>query len=111
MPSVISTRSCVPAEEVLTYRRRKYNLDHLCPGRALFELYDRTGDVRYKMALDTLYAQLQAQPRNADGGFWHKEVYPHQMWLDGLYMAQPSTPSMPCGTSPGASTRRLSTTS
>ena len=78
-----------PGGEVLTYRKTKYNLDHLCPGRALFELYDRTGDVRYKMALDTLYAQLQAQPRNADGGFWHKEVYPHQMWLDGLYMAQP----------------------
>ena len=78
-----------PGGEVLTYKKTKYNLDHVCPGRALFELYDRTGDVRYKMALDTLYAQLQEQPRNADGGFWHKKVYPHQMWLDGLYMAQP----------------------
>ena len=46
-----------PGGEVLTYRKTKYNLDHVCPGRALFELYDRTGDVRYKMALDTLYAQ------------------------------------------------------
>lgn len=74
---------------VLTYKRSKYNLDHVCPGRALFGLYDRTGEARYKMVLDTLYAQLQGQPRNPDGGFWHKAVYPRQMWLDGLYMAEP----------------------
>lgn len=78
-----------PDGEVLTYKKAKYNLDHICPGRALFDLYDRTGDARYKRAADTLFAQLQAQPRNADGGFWHKQVYPHQMWLDGLYMAEP----------------------
>ena len=78
-----------PDGSVLTYKKSKYNLDHVCPGRALFALYDRTGDARYKMVLDTLFAQLQEQPRNDDGGFWHKEVYPHQMWLDGLYMAQP----------------------
>ena len=74
-----------PDGSVLTYKKSKYNLDHVCPGRALFALYDRTGDVRYKTALDTLFAQLREQPRNDDGGFWHKEVYPHQMWLDGLY--------------------------
>ena len=78
-----------PDGSVLTYKKSKYNLDHVCPGRALFALYDRTGDVRYKTALDTLFAQLREQPRNDDGGFWHKEVYPHQMWLDGLYMAEP----------------------
>lgn len=74
-----------PDGSVLTYKKSKYNLDHVCPGRALFALYDRTGDVRYKTALDTLFAQLREQPRNDDGGFWHKEVYPHQMWLDGLF--------------------------
>lgn len=78
-----------PGGEILTYRRTKYNLDHICPGRALFGLYARTGETRYRQALDTLYAQLREQPRNFDGGFWHKEVYPHQMWLDGLYMAEP----------------------
>ena len=78
-----------PDGSVLTYKKSKYNLDHVCPGRALFALYNRTGDVRYKTALDTLFAQLREQPRNDDGGFWHKEVYPHQMWLDGLYMAEP----------------------
>lgn len=78
-----------PGGEVLTYRKSKYNLDHICPGRALFALYDRTGEARYRAVLDTLYTQLREQPRNGDGGFWHKQVYPHQMWLDGLYMAQP----------------------
>lgn len=78
-----------PDAEVLTYKKVKYNLDHICPGRPLFELADRTGEVRYRAVLDTLYDQLQGQPRNADGGFWHKQVYPHQMWLDGLYMAEP----------------------
>ena len=73
-----------PDATVLTYRREKYNLDHICPGRALFRLAESTGEARYRQVLDTLYAQLQGQPRNADGGFWHKAVYPHQMWLDGL---------------------------
>ena len=68
-----------PDATVLTYRREKYNLD----------LAESTGEARYRQVLDTLYAQLQGQPRNADGGFWHKAVYPNQMWLDGLYMAEP----------------------
>lgn len=74
---------------VLTYRKEKYNLDHICPGRALFGLYTRTKEPRYRQVLDTLYSQLRSQPRNFDGGFWHKQIYPHQMWLDGLYMAEP----------------------
>ena len=78
-----------PDGRVLTYSRTKYNLDHICPGRALFDLCDRTEEPRYRRVLDTLFVQLQEQPRNPDGGFWHKEVYPHQMWLDGLYMAEP----------------------
>lgn len=78
-----------PDATVLTYRKEKYNLDHICPGRPLFELYARTGESRYRQVLDTLFSQLQGQPRNDDGGFWHKKVYPHQMWLDGLYMAEP----------------------
>lgn len=78
-----------PDASVITYDKAKYNLDHVCPGRALFGIYERTGQLRYRQVLDTLYAQLQGQPRTADGGFWHKKVYPHQMWLDGLYMAEP----------------------
>lgn len=74
---------------VWTYAKEKYNIDHICPGRPLFEIYERTQQPRYKMVLDTLFSQLQGQPRIAAGGFWHKKRYPEQMWLDGLYMGQP----------------------
>ena len=74
---------------VLTYSKEKYNLDHVCPGRPLFEIYERTGDERFMMVIDTLHKQLEEQPRTVEGGYWHKKIYPHQMWLDGLYMAEP----------------------
>lgn len=78
-----------PDGGVITYKKSNYNLDHVCPGRPLFEIAERTGEVRYEAVLDTLFVQLQEHPRNDDGGFWHKKSYPHQMWLDGLYMAEP----------------------
>uniref|UniRef100_UPI0040577793 glycoside hydrolase family 88/105 protein n=1 Tax=Alistipes sp. TaxID=1872444 RepID=UPI0040577793 len=78
-----------PDAQILTYKRTNFNLDHICPGRPLFTLYERTGEERYRMALDTLHSQMEGQPRTPEGGYWHKKVYPHQMWLDGLYMAEP----------------------
>lgn len=78
-----------PQAEIYTYKKTNYNIDHICPGRILFRMYDKTGEAKYKMALDTLFSQLQTHPRTSDGGFWHKKVYPYQMWLDGLYMGQP----------------------
>ncbi|MGN1232226.1 MAG: pectinesterase family protein [Candidatus Cryptobacteroides sp.] len=74
---------------ILTYDIKKYNTDHVCPGRTLFQLYRITGKEKYKKAMDLLMRQLQEHPRTSEGGFWHKQVYPSQMWLDGLYMAQP----------------------
>lgn len=74
---------------IYKYKKANYTLDHVCPGRTLFQLYDLTGKEKYRAAMDTLYAQILEQPRTADGGFWHKQVYPDQMWLDGLYMAEP----------------------
>lgn len=74
---------------ILTYKTGNFSTDHVCPGRTLFKLYDRTGKEKYRMAMDTLRRQLSLHPRTSEGGFWHKKVYPHQMWLDGLYMAQP----------------------
>ena len=73
----------------MNYKKSNYSLDHICPGRTLFALYDLTGKEKYRAAMDTLYAQIQSQPRTPEGGFWHKKIYPNQMWLDGLYMAQP----------------------
>jgi len=74
---------------IYKYKKSNYSTDHVCPGRTLFALYDMTGKEKYKAAMDSLYSQLLNQPRTPEGGFWHKAIYPQQMWLDGLYMAQP----------------------
>ncbi len=71
------------------YKQGDFNLDQINQGRLLFPLLARTGDRRYRTAIETLRGQLRAQPRTREGGFWHKQIYPQQMWLDGLYMAEP----------------------
>jgi unsaturated rhamnogalacturonyl hydrolase len=76
-----------PGGAIRGYQLEEYNVDRLNTGKALFGLYDQTGDARYKRALDLLRSQLDTQPRTRSGGFWHKQIYPHQMWLDGIYMA------------------------
>lgn len=75
--------------QIETYRVDEFNLDQVYPGRLLFRLFHRTGDPRYATAIECLRGQLRNQPRNPSGGFWHKQIYPNQMWLDGLYMAGP----------------------
>ena len=65
------------------------NLDHVNNGKALLFLYRHTGKEKYRRAAELLRRQLTVHPRTTEGGFWHKQMYPHQMWLDGLYMAQP----------------------
>lgn len=72
-----------------TLKITEFNIDSILAGRILFFLYERTGDSRYKLAMDSLRTQLQWQPRTHTGGFWHKRKYPWQIWLDGLYMGQP----------------------
>lgn len=71
------------------YEKESYNLDHLNSGKMLFTLYDATGDARYLTAIGQLIEQVRDQPRTPEGGFWHKQIYPNQMWLDGLYMSAP----------------------
>ncbi len=68
------------------YSFSAYNLDYVCPGMFLLNIHKKEQDNRYKIALDTLQKQLSYQPRNLQGGFWHKKVYPNQMWLDGIFM-------------------------
>jgi len=72
-----------------TYKRTDYNLDNIGPGRAVLELYRATSREKFRAAADTLRQQLREQPRTHEGGFWHKKIYPYQMWLDGLFMAEP----------------------
>lgn len=74
---------------IRTYKLKDFNLDNIAPGRILLHLYEITKDGKYKSAADSLIKQLQQQPRTSEGGFWHKKIYPNQMWLDGLYMAEP----------------------
>lgn len=71
------------------YRLTDYSLDRVNSGKFLFRIYDQTKEERYKKALDLLRSQLNDHPRNEDGGFWHKKIYPHQVWLDGIYMGSP----------------------
>ena len=75
--------------KIKTYKLNDQNLDNLSQGRALLSLYNLTKNEKYKKAADTLREQLRKQPRTKEGGFWHKKIYPDQMWLDGLFMAEP----------------------
>ncbi len=71
------------------YRPDEYNIDHINNGKLLLLLYRVTSREKYKKAADLLRSQLTTHPRTSEGGFWHKKIYPSQMWLDGLYMGQP----------------------
>lgn len=73
---------------ILGYSKDKYNLDDINEGRVLFDLYDMTGKEKYLKAIERLHAQIVDQPRTNTGNFWHKQIYPNQIWLDGIYMAQ-----------------------
>lgn len=74
---------------IKTFKLESFNIDNIPAGRILFDLYAKTKDKRYLTAMQTLRKQLEEQPRTASGGFWHKKIYPNQMWLDGLYMGEP----------------------
>ncbi|RED22484.1 unsaturated rhamnogalacturonyl hydrolase [Flavobacterium cutihirudinis] len=74
---------------IKTYELDKYNIDMIVAGRLLFNIYDTTKEEKYLKAMQLLRKQLAEQPRTQSGGFWHKNIYPNQMWLDGLYMGEP----------------------
>ena len=71
------------------YDITEYNIDHITPGTAMMLLYRATGNEKYRKMVELLRSQLKTHPRTNQGGFWHKKIYPYQMWLDGLYMGQP----------------------
>lgn len=78
-----------PDGSIETYAFDSYNLDNIKAGSLLFLLDETTDDPRYRAAADLLKRQLDAQPTTSEGGYWHKQRYPFQMWMDGLYMAEP----------------------
>ncbi|MBM6890715.1 glycoside hydrolase family 88 protein [Bacteroides caecigallinarum] len=71
------------------YKREDFSLDRVNSGKFLFRIYEQTKDEKYKKALALMRSQFEEQPRNEDGGFWHKKIYPNQVWLDGIYMGAP----------------------
>ena len=88
---VHSMYSCVIGSDgsISGYREGEYNLDMINAGKTLLPLYERSGEERFLKAAERLHRQLESQPRCRCGVYWHKEIYPWQIWLDGLYMEGP----------------------
>ncbi|MCI8404379.1 MAG: glycosyl hydrolase family 88 [Clostridia bacterium] len=74
---------------IKTYNPEVRNIDHINNGKNLFYLYHKTGEEKYKKAIELLASQFEIQPRTKSGTFWHKQIYPNQVWLDGLFMGEP----------------------
>ena len=75
--------------DIHLYRVETYNIDYVNSGKVLFDLYRETHKDKYKLAMDLLVKQMKNHPRTLEGAYWHKLIYQHQIWLDGLYMASP----------------------
>ncbi len=74
---------------ILTYKPESFNIDQINSGKMLLRLYAKDPDPKYLAAIDALAAQLADHPRTSEGAFWHKQIYPDQLWLDGVYMGMP----------------------
>ncbi|WP_179021059.1 glycoside hydrolase family 88/105 protein [Winogradskyella forsetii] len=72
-----------------SYKLSNYNLDMIKSGDAIYYVYNQKQEPRFRKAMDTLHKQLEGMPTTSEGGYWHKKRYPNQMWLDGVYMAEP----------------------
>lgn len=75
--------------KIATYKYSNKNLDMIKSGDVLLYLYPKTKEKRFLTAIETLNNQMETQPVTSEGGYWHKKIYPNQMWLDGVYMAEP----------------------
>lgn len=74
--------------KILGYNKENYSTDDVAESRILFDLYKYFGEEKYKNAIELSYSQILTHPRTKEGSFWHKKIYPNQVWLDGLYMMQ-----------------------
>lgn len=75
--------------QIQGYCMEDFNCDSINGGKSILSIYRKTNQPKYKKALFHLYQQLEQQPKTSTGNFWHKNIYPNQIWLDGLYMVQP----------------------
>jgi len=74
---------------VKMYQVDEYNIDRISPAKNVITLYKRTGLTKYRAAIELHIEQMRTHPKTQSGGYWHKKIYPNQIWLDGLYMASP----------------------
>ncbi len=74
---------------IVGYHKENFSTDDICESRILFDLYSLTNDEKYNKAIELTYSQILEHPRTFEGNFWHKKIYPNQVWLDGLFMALP----------------------
>lgn len=75
--------------QILGYIKEDYNIDQINSGKVLFRLYELTRNEKYRLAIENIYDQVRNHPRVPEGNFWHKKIYPNQVWLDGIYMCLP----------------------
>jgi len=87
--SYLDTMLLDNGRKILTYNQENYNIDMINAGKLLFPFYKSTREAKYKNAAALLRNQMKNHPRTSEKGFWHKQIYPHQMWLDGIYMGSP----------------------
>ena len=74
---------------IRTYPAAAHSLDSFHCGKSLFFAYQLTNEPRYRKAAEWQAAQIQQHPRTKSGFCWHKQIYPQQIWIDGLYMTEP----------------------
>lgn len=74
---------------IKTYHLEEYNIDRINSGKMLFPIYEETKKEKYRLAMNLLRSQMDTHPRTSNGLFWHKKIYPYQVWLDGIYMGCP----------------------
>ena len=88
---ILENAACLmrPDGSVINWAEGEHNLDKVSFGKSLRILRDLTWDARYAAAVERGYHMLDDYPRTVTGNFWHKDIYPHQVWLDGLYMGMP----------------------
>ncbi|KAA5807413.1 glycoside hydrolase family 88/105 protein [Thermoanaerobacterium thermosaccharolyticum] len=71
------------------YKPYNHHLDDINSGKILFDVLELTNEEKYRKAIESIFNQIKMQPRTNEGNFWHKDIYPYQVWLDGLYMVMP----------------------
>lgn len=87
----IDNRVLNPDGTIQKWNYEIYSLDDYRVSNSFMYWHQETGDEKYLVAADIIHQQLTArQPRNPEGGFWHRTPDPefaNQMWLDGIFMA------------------------